>query len=104
MRKTYIEAKAKNEQLFLRKHSYRVTGRMFSIDKEGCLYNIYVYSDKGKTDTRDIIFEVAKLAKNNIYTISDSMITIKFSIKYKFERKQKRELLEQIHDYLRHCR
>lgn len=104
MKRTYIEASAKNEQIFLRKRGCEVTGRMFSVGKDGCLYNIYVYSSKGKSDTRDIIFEIAKLAGDSIHTISDSMITLDLDIRYKSNRKQKRERLEQIHDYLRHCR
>lgn len=100
----FIRTKANNEQVLLKKGNYKITGRMIDMGRNSCIYMVYVDRSKSKNDSKDIIFEVAKIAKNNIWEVYDERIVLSFETGYKFQRKRKLEQLQMIHDYLRNCR
>lgn len=100
----FIRVKANNEETLLKKGNYKITGRMIDIGRDSCTYMVYVDRSKSKNDSKDIIFEVAKIAKNNIWEVYDERIVLSFETRYKFQRKRKLERLQMIYDYLRNCR
>lgn len=50
---------------------------------------------------KDFIFSIAKIAGDKIYSLNDTEINIKLSLRFDFERKEKLEVLEQIQDLAR---
>ena len=100
----FIRVKANNEETLLKKGNYKITGRMIDMRKDSCMYTVYVDRSTSKKDAQNIIFGVAKIAKNNIWEIDDERITLSFETQYKFQRERRLERLQMIHDYLRNCR
>lgn len=99
--------KAHNRQVLKEFNHIKITGWTYgynNVSKE-FLYKVEVkgayHSRQDLQKVKNFIFEIAKISYDNIYSVSDTEIDIKLSLRFNFDRKEKRKVLEQIQDLAR---
>lgn len=101
MTSKYIDwKKAGNRQIWARKNCF-ITGEVFAYDTDTQMYYICV---QGKKEVaKEVIFNIAKIAGNSIFSVSNYTITLSFRVTWEHNREEKRQKMTLIQDYLRNC-